>query len=55
MTSVTFCVIAKDRNDVTGPGVTISRPIVVSSADRMRICGSRRTMRTRNCATTSMS
>jgi len=27
---VTFCVIAKDRNDVTGPGVTISRPIVVT-------------------------
>jgi len=28
--SVTFCVVAKDRNDVTGPGVTISRPIVVT-------------------------
>jgi hypothetical protein len=27
---VTFCVIAKDRNEVTGPGVTISRPMVVS-------------------------
>ena len=27
---VTFSVIARDRNDVTGPGVTISRPIVVS-------------------------
>jgi len=27
---VTFCVIARDRNDVTGPGVAISRPIVVS-------------------------
>ncbi|MGB8353621.1 MAG: hypothetical protein WCD79_07025 [Chthoniobacteraceae bacterium] len=26
----TFCLVAKDRNDVTGPGVTISRPIVVT-------------------------
>ena len=25
----TFCVIAKDQNDETGPGVTVSRPIVV--------------------------
>ncbi|HWB60385.1 MAG TPA: hypothetical protein VG733_12895, partial [Chthoniobacteraceae bacterium] len=28
--SVTFCLVAKDRNDVSGPGVTISRPVVVS-------------------------
>jgi hypothetical protein len=27
--SVTFCVIAKDQNDVSGPGITVSRPIVV--------------------------
>ena len=27
--SVTFCVIAKDQNDVSGPGVAVSRPIVV--------------------------
>ncbi len=27
---VTFRVVAKDTNDVTGPGVTMSRPIVVS-------------------------
>ena len=27
---VTFRIVAKDRNDVTGPGVTMSRPIVVS-------------------------
>jgi len=35
---VTFCVIAKDRNDVSGPGVTISRPIVVSlrSGEKMQ-------------------
>lgn len=26
---VTFCLVAKDRNEVTGPGVTVSRPIVV--------------------------
>jgi hypothetical protein len=26
---VTFCLIAKDRNDVTGPGVTVSRPVVI--------------------------
>ena len=34
---VTFRVIAKDKNDVTGPGVTMSRPIVVSlkSADKV--------------------
>lgn len=25
----TFCVIAKDQNDVSGPGIVISRPIVV--------------------------
>ena len=28
--SVTFCIVAKDKNDVSGPGVTISRPVVVS-------------------------
>jgi len=35
---VTFCVIAKDRNDVSGPGVTVSRPIIVSlkSAEKLR-------------------
>jgi hypothetical protein len=35
---VTFCLIAKDQNDVTGPGVTVSRPIVVSlkSADKVQ-------------------
>ncbi|MEI8313071.1 MAG: hypothetical protein WCH98_20170, partial [Verrucomicrobiota bacterium] len=27
--SATFCVIAKDRNDVSGPGVAVSRPIIV--------------------------
>ena len=27
---LTFCVIAKDENDVSGPGVTASRPIVVA-------------------------
>ena len=27
--SATFCVIAKDQNDVSGPGVTVSRPIIV--------------------------
>jgi len=27
---VTFCIVAKDRNDVTGPGITISRPLVVA-------------------------
>lgn len=34
---VTFRVVAKDRNDVTGPGVTMSRPIVVAlqSADKL--------------------
>lgn len=34
---VTFCLIAKDRNDVTGPGVTVSRPIVIQlkSADSL--------------------
>jgi hypothetical protein len=26
---VTFCLVAKDRNDVTGPGVSVSRPIVI--------------------------
>lgn len=35
---VTFCVIAKDQNDVTGPGVTVSRPIVVTlkTADKVQ-------------------
>ena len=28
--TVTFCIVAKDQNDVSGPGVTISRPVVVS-------------------------
>ena len=28
--NVTFCIVAKDQNDVSGPGVTISRPVVVS-------------------------
>ena len=34
----TFCLIAKDKNDVTGPGVTISRPIVIQlkSADSLK-------------------
>jgi len=27
--SATFCVIAKDQNNVSGPGITVSRPIVV--------------------------
>lgn len=33
---VVYRIIAKDRNDITGPGVTVSRPIVVSlqSADQ---------------------
>ena len=26
----TFCLVAKDKNEITGPGITISRPIVVS-------------------------
>lgn len=35
--SVTFCIVVKDENDVSGPGVTISRPVVVSlrSADAL--------------------
>ena len=37
-TQATFCVIAKDQNDVSGPGVTVSRPVVVTirSADKLR-------------------
>ncbi len=34
---VTFRVIAKDRNDVTGPGVTMSRPIVVSLTSLQKV------------------
>ena len=26
---ITFCLVAKDLNEVTGPGVTVSRPIVI--------------------------
>ena len=35
---VTFCVAARDQNDVSGPGVSYSRPIVVTlrSAEQMR-------------------
>ena len=35
---VTFCLIARDRNNVTGPGVTISRPltIAIGSAEKVR-------------------
>lgn len=35
---VTFCLVAKDANNVTGPGVTMSRPIVVTlrSAEQVR-------------------
>jgi len=35
---VTFCIAAKDQNDVSGPGVTYSRPIVVTlrSADQLQ-------------------
>ena len=29
---VTFCLVARDANNVTGPGVTISRPLTVSVA-----------------------
>ena len=32
--TVTFCLLAKDRNDVSGPGVTISRPVVVQLKSR---------------------
>jgi hypothetical protein len=35
---VTFCLVATDKNNVTGPGVTISRPLTVqlSSAEKVR-------------------
>lgn len=35
---VTFVVVARDQNDVTGPGVTVSRPVTVTlrSAEKMR-------------------
>jgi hypothetical protein len=35
---VTFCVVAKDQNDVSGPGVTFSRPVVVTirSPDKLQ-------------------
>ena len=35
---VTFCIVAADQNDVSGPGVTYSRPIVVTlrSEDQLR-------------------
>ncbi len=34
---VTYRLIAKDQNDVTGPGVTISRPIVVSLVTAQKV------------------
>ena len=35
---VTFCLIARDQNNVTGPGVTISRPltIAINSVEKMQ-------------------
>ena len=35
---LTFCVVARDQNNVTGPGVTISRPLTVSinSAEKVQ-------------------
>ena len=35
--SATFCVIAKDQNDVTGPGLTVSRPIVVKQLSQEKL------------------
>ncbi len=34
---VTYRLIAKDRNDVTGPGVTVSRPIVISLTSAQKV------------------
>ena len=35
---VTFCLVARDANDATGPGVTISRPltVAVATAEKLR-------------------
>ncbi len=34
---ITFRVVAKDKNDVTGPGITMSRPIVVNLESRDKL------------------
>ena len=36
--AATFCVVAKDQNDVSGPGVAVSRPIIVKllSPEKLR-------------------
>ena len=36
---VTFCLVAQDQNDVTGPGVTISRPLTVYLRDPNKVQG----------------